>query len=118
MAKLKTNTPEISAAVSEERGRIIAIVNSPEGRSRRDAALHLTLNSDLEMKSAIELLAKMPEETSSKFLSAMEREAVNFTGSIGSSNVSGDPKTARLSEIKGSMKHFNHDKGYSRSARD
>ena len=118
MSKLPINHPAVSAAVATERGRIFAIVNSPEGRSRRDAALQLALSSDLPMQTAIELLAKMPEETSSKFLAAMEGEAISFNGNVGSANNASDPKAARLADIKAATAHLNQLKGYGRTARD
>ncbi|QDM28398.1 hypothetical protein FNL56_21495 [Tardiphaga sp. vice304] len=112
MAKLSPNTPAVSAIVAVERARISSIVNSEVGKSRRDAALQLALNTDLTTDTVLDLLAKMPEDASSKFLMAMEREAVNFTGNTGAASMNSDPKAARLEELKGSMKAFNHAKGY------
>ena len=112
MPKLPSNPANVSAIVAVERARISSIVNSEVGKSRRDTAIHLALNTDLTTASVLELLAKMPEDAGSKFLMAMDREAVSFTSNTGASTMTNDPKAARLEEIRGGMKMFNNVKGY------
>jgi hypothetical protein len=78
-------TTNNSNAVIEDRARIAAIMESPEGKRSPRAALKLALYSGLSADMALDLLKDLPRETSG-FEAAMERE-----GHIGISSPLGSP---------------------------
>lgn len=71
MAKRQHYAAEILA---DERTRISAILESPEGRANMTTALELALRSDLQADQARAILRTMQPE--SPFLAAMAREGV------------------------------------------
>ena len=105
---------EVAEIVAGERLRIMAILESPEGRSHPATARHLALNFSMTPEQAVGTMASLPIE--SPFLDAMEREGPVGVrqGSPGASGtpIAGDAKERRLAEIKESTKAFNRSRGY------
>ncbi len=105
---------EVAEIVAGERLRIMAILESPEGRSHPATARHFALNTGMTSEQANGALANLPIE--SPFLEAMEREGPVGVRQ-GSPGASGTPmpvsgREARLIEIKANMQAYNRSRGY------
>ena len=105
---VRTNTPDINAALAAERGRMVAIINSPEGLASPKAAMHLATKSNMAAPDVISLLREMkPVGGDNPYVAALERESVNLGGiNVGSAAAPGS-REARLEEINGAMVHHN-----------
>jgi hypothetical protein len=92
-------TTNNSNAVIEDRARIAAIMESPEGKRSPKAALKLALYSGLSVEMSLDLLRDLPKETSG-FEAAMEREGkIGLAGPLGGA-AELTPKEQRLAELR------------------
>ena len=89
-------TPE--SLIATERLRIMAIIESKEGLLNPKMARELALRSPLDAAVARSILAQAPPE--SPFMAAMANEALGLSAMDASGAIGGDPKAARLAEIK------------------
>jgi hypothetical protein len=109
-----TITTETDASIRlDERLRIAAILESPEGLARPTQALHLAMKTNMDPVSANELLATMPE--ANPFEEAMSRNAIGIAGGSkenANGNRSESAKEKRLAEIAQVGKTFNATKGF------
>jgi hypothetical protein len=112
MAKMPTINPgNINAALAVERQRISAIMESPEGLLRPEAARQLALRSTMDAQSAVDFLKTIP--AANPYVLAMQQQGpIDLGGSNVGAPVSTDAKAKRMEEIEGSMAHFAADMGY------
>jgi hypothetical protein len=107
--KLAAVSGDTNAAVLNERLRIAAIIESPEGKKNPELASELALRSSLDVNTARAFLGKAP--AANPYLAAMDHE-----GPIGLSadtpDFSGDPRAARKKEIERNVAAFNVEKGW------
>jgi hypothetical protein len=103
---------ETNAAVLSERLRVAAILESPEGKRNPAMAHELAFRQALDAEQAITILSLAPTpQVVSPYLAAMAKEGpVNL--SAATADLSGDPKAARIAEIKANVHAFNVSKGY------
>ena len=110
------NASRVSGAVNSstviERARIAAIVNSPEGKARPEAAIKLALHNDIGAQNAIELLRTFPAEN--PYLRAMDVHGPSGINATPGTAPPAGSKDARMAEIQTSMSRFNQVKGYTR----
>lgn len=96
--------------ISDERMRIVSILESPEGKARPQSALKFALYSDMTPDMAKDFLKGLPVE--SAFAAAMEREGpVNIGAPLGGP-VSRDTKEARKAEIAKVATDYSLVRGY------
>lgn len=106
MAPRKTE----SEILAEDRTRILAILESPEGLARPASARKIALVHGMGVEAAREFLRDLPQE--SAFAAAMDREGpVNIGASMGGP-VSRDPKEARKAELSKAAAAHALGKGY------
>lgn len=100
------NSTTLASVIADERLRITAILESPEGLKRPKSARELALRSTMQADQAISFLAGLPSE--SAFLDAMSAEGpVNLTSATAGVGGTVDKKSARLAEISQNMKAHN-----------
>ncbi len=94
-----TKAPTAAMIISQERLRIMNILECPEGRKRPESARKLALNSNMSVEMAVDMLRGLPTE--SPFLDAMNAESIGISSATaGAIGAGSDQKAARLAEIK------------------
>jgi hypothetical protein len=109
--KLAPVSGDVNAAVASERLRVIAILESAEGRRNPAMANQLALRTSLDAEAARGILAQAP--SSNPYLDAMSVQGpINIGDGIGASveTFTNDQRATRLKEIEVGMKAFNDDK--------
>lgn len=102
---------DTNSAVLSERVRVAAILESAEGKRNPAMATELALRTPLDAEQARAILATAP--AANPYIAAMDRFGLADIESP-SVDVSGDPKAARLAEIKENMAAFNDRRRHSR----
>ena len=106
-----TKTPTAAMIVSQERLRIMNILESAEGKKRPESARKLALNSNMTAEMALDMLRGLPTE--SPFLDAMSTEAIGISSATaGAIGAGSDPKQARIAELQNVGKSFGAARGY------
>ncbi len=104
-----TKAPTAAMIVSQERLRIMNILESPEGKKRPESARKLALNSNMSFEMAVDMLRSLPSE--SPFLDAMSNEAIGISSATAGA-IAASPKEARLAELQQVGKVFGAARGY------
>jgi hypothetical protein len=106
-----TKAPTAAMIISQERLRIMEILESPEGRKRPESARKLALNSNMSLEMCVDMLRGLPTE--SPFLDAMHSESIGISSATaGAIGAGSDPKQARLAEIKQAAHVYAQGRGY------
>ncbi|WP_424362980.1 hypothetical protein [Methylocystis parvus] len=96
--------------LAEDRTRILAILESPEGLARPASARKCALVMGLSVEMSLDFLRGLPVE--SAFAAAMQTEGPIGIGAAMGGPVAGDAKTRRLAEIKQAGAAHSLAKGY------
>lgn len=106
--------------VMEERARIAAILESPEGKRNPSAAMEFALRSDMKPDQANAILGQLP--AANPYLEAMKAEVIGImpgstTAEALGMTTEGGAKEARLAELQQAANSVNTAKGYRRKTR-
>jgi hypothetical protein len=102
---------DTNAAILNERLRVGAILESPEGRRNPGMATELALRTALDAETAKGILAQAP--AANPYLAAMDAQGpIGLLNATTADFTPADPKAERLKEIEGSIAAFNASRGF------
>ena len=113
------NTPHDAAhAVQQDRVRVATILDSAEGRRNPAMARKLALERGMDAAGALDILAAIPGTenphgaSDSVYARALLKEGASGLETGGSATIGGDPRAARIAELRQVGKRHGEAKGY------